>query len=57
MESCNNKSKKVVKFQLSLFKFTPKCSEFLYFLALYVYLNRDVAIQPNYNSHVSVFIK
>jgi hypothetical protein len=57
MESCANKFKKVVKFQQSLFQFTPKCSGFLYFLDLYVYLNRGAVIQPNYNSHLSVCIK
>ncbi len=29
----------------------------LYFLALYVYLNRGLVIQPHFNSHLSVRIK
>jgi hypothetical protein len=49
MESCDNKSKKLVKFQESVFTFTPKCSGFFYFLAFYVYLIRGVVIQPSYN--------
>ncbi len=54
MESCDNKSKKLVKFQQSLLTFTPKCSGFFYFLAFYVYLNRGVVIQPNYNLGVAI---
>ena len=60
MESWDSKFKlfkKVVKVQQSLSRFTPKCSRFLYFLALYVYLNRGVVIKPHYNSYLSVHIK
>jgi hypothetical protein len=53
----NNLNLKVVKVQQSFFKFTPKCSGFLYFLALYGYLNRGVVIKQHYNSHLSVLIK
>ncbi len=56
MESCDNKSKKLVKFH-SLFAFTPKCSGLFYFFSFYVYLNRGVVVQPNYNSHLSIYIK